>query len=83
MRVRVTFYGRLREVAGGAEREVEVEGDAPTVADVVDRLRAEHPALDGHLDAAAYAVGDRLVDRGDALPDADAALDVLPPVSGG
>jgi len=82
MKVRVEFYGGLRQVAGASDREVRMEGDAPTVGDLADRLREELPGLDGHLEAAAFAVGDRLVERDRALAEDD-VVGVLPPVSGG
>lgn len=82
MKVRVEFYGRLREAAGVRDREVRVDGDAPTLDDLADRLREEHPALADHLEGAAFSVGDRLVDPGRSLEAGD-VVGVLPPVSGG
>lgn len=82
MRVRVEFYGRLREAAGVRDREVRVDGAAPTLADLADRLREEHPGLADHLEGAAFAVGERLVDRERALEAGD-VVGILPPVSGG
>lgn len=82
MEVEVTFYGRLRDVAGGASARVRVDGAEPTVQRVTDRLRSERPGLAEHLDSAAFAVGDRLVDPDRVLRDGE-QLDVLPPVSGG
>lgn len=82
MKVRVEFYGRLRETVGVPEREVRLDGASPTLGDLADRLRADHPELDDHLDAAAFAVGDRLVERDRALSEDD-VVGVLPPVSGG
>lgn len=82
MQVRVAFYGRLREVAGASESEVSVDAASPTVADLAECLREEHPQLAEHLDAAAFAVGDRLVDATRPL-EADEEVGVLPPVSGG
>lgn len=82
MKVRVEFYGRLREAAGVREGEVRVEGDAPTVADLADRLREEHPGLADHLEGAAFSVGDRLAGPERSL-EAGQVVGVLPPVSGG
>jgi len=83
MKATVRLYGRLRDVAGVTECEVELDGGGRTVADLADRLRAEHPELADHLDSAAYAVDDRLVEPDQVLPDGDAEIGVLPPVSGG
>lgn len=80
--VRVAFYGRLSEVAGASEAEVEVDGASPTLADLAEALRHRHPDLDEHLDAAAYAVGDELVALDRPLR-AGEEVGVLPPVSGG
>lgn len=82
MKVRVAFYGRLSEVAGASETDVEVEGPSPTLGDLAERLRDRHPDLTDHLDAAAFAVGDELVDRDRPLRDGEEVA-VLPPVSGG
>lgn len=82
MKVRVEFYGRLREVAGVPGREVRLDGDQPTVGDLADRLREEAPSLADELEGVAFAVGDRLVDRDRALA-SDEVVGVLPPVSGG
>ena len=82
MKIRVEFYGRLREAAGVRDREVRVEAASPTLADLADRLREEHPGLADHLEGAAFSVGDRLVERGRPLEAGD-VVGVLPPVSGG
>jgi molybdopterin converting factor small subunit len=82
MKVRVAFYGRLSEVAGASEADVEVDGPAPTLADLADRLRDRHPDLAEHLDAAAFAVGDELAEPDRPLRDGE-EVGVLPPVSGG
>lgn len=82
MKVRVTFFGRLREVVGDRATEVRVDGGPPSVAEVAARLREQRPELADHLDAAAFAVDDRLVDADRTLRSGE-ELDVLPPVSGG
>lgn len=82
MKVTVEFYGRLREAAGVPDREVRVDAVSPTLADLADRLREEHPELADHLDGAAFAVGERLVDEDRSL-EADDVVGILPPVSGG
>lgn len=82
MKVRVAFYGRLSEVAGASEAEVELDGPAPTLEDLAARLRDRHPDLVEHLDAAAFAVGDELAGRDRVLREGE-EVGVLPPVSGG
>lgn len=81
MRVRVRLYGRLKESAGSPARVVELDGDAPTVGDLLARLR-EEVDLGGELDSLALTVGDEVVDAGRPLRDGD-EVGLLPPVSGG
>lgn len=82
MKVKVEFYGRLRDAAGVPERDVRMNGASPTLRDLADRLREDHPDLADDLDTAAFAVGDQLADL-DRVLDGDEAVGVLPPVSGG
>ena len=80
--MKVLFYGRLAEAIG---TELEV-GASPgsSVAEVRDRLAADHPEIDGVLRSkrALSFVGDRLVRDDYRLSPGD-TLEFLPPVSGG
>ena len=80
--MKVLFYGRLAEAIGP---ELEV-GASPgsSVADVRDRLAADHPNVEQILRSkrALSFVGDRLV-RDDYRLAANDTLEFLPPVSGG
>lgn len=80
--VRVRFYGRLKERAETPVRTVELDGDAPTVGDLMARLRAGDAGLAADLEGVAVAVGDGLADAGRRLDDGD-EVGLLPPVSGG
>ena len=77
MHVRVRLFAALRELAGTAERALELP-DGARVGDVWARmpdLGAEPPGL-------LYAVNKEYVDAGRELADGD-ELAVIPPVSGG
>ena len=81
MRVRVLLFAGLRERAGEARFELEVEPD-PTLDDVRAALEARHPGLLASAKAAvavngAYVRGEELsIREGDEIA-------FLPPVSGG
>jgi molybdopterin synthase catalytic subunit len=77
MHVRVRLFAALRELAGTAERDLELP-DGARVGDVwarIPELGAEPPGL-------LYAVNKEYVDAGRELSDGD-ELAVIPPVSGG
>jgi molybdopterin converting factor small subunit len=80
--MKILFYGRLAE-AIGAELEVGA-AIGSTVAEVREKLAAEHPDAAGVLrnKRALSFVGDRLVRDDYRLASRD-RLEFLPPVSGG
>ncbi len=78
----VEFYGVLQQLAGTRTLQIEVHDDAPTVEQVLERLRGDVPALSDHLPRVACAQGEHLVRRGDRV-DPARPLVLLPPVSGG
>jgi molybdopterin synthase sulfur carrier subunit len=80
--VKVLFYGRLAEAIGP---ELELESPSGcSVAEMRDRLVAEHPHVEGALRSkrALTCVGDMLVHDDYRLHAGD-TLEFLPPVSGG
>ena len=79
MRVRVLFFGVLREAMGVAEQGLEVEAGA-TAGDVVERRRAG--AEGGVWGSLAVAVNQEYAGRDRVLADGDEVA-LLPPVSGG
>ncbi len=79
MRVRVLFFGVLREVMGVAEREMEVAAGA-TVGDMVEVCRAG--AEGGIWGSIAVAVNQEYVGQERLLAEGDEVA-LLPPVSGG
>jgi molybdopterin synthase catalytic subunit len=77
MRVRVMLFAALRELAGGAELELELEQGA-RVGDVWGRM----PELGVEPEGLLYALNKEYVDPDRELADGD-ELAVIPPVSGG
>ncbi|MEO5813199.1 MAG: MoaD/ThiS family protein [Rhodanobacter sp.] len=83
LKVKVEYYGILREVCGRHAEEVELgeRGDV-TVAQVVSHLVAQHPGLAAHRRYMACALDAELGTDDTVLHDG-ATLALLPPVSGG
>lgn len=82
MDVEICFYGNLVGIAGGRNRTVRVDGDAPKVSDLRAAIRREIPAVAPHLEHTAVGMGTELL--GDDAPlVAGAEISLLPPVSGG
>ena len=79
MRVRVLFFGVLRDGMGVAERELEVV-DESTAGDVVEICRAG--AQGGVWGSLAVAVNQEYAGRERVLAEGDEVA-LLPPVSGG
>lgn len=78
MSVTVRLYAGVKEAAGAAAFEV----DGATVAQVRDALAAACPAIADRLSFCRFALDDEFVGDDAAVP-AGAAIDVIPPVSGG
>jgi len=77
----VRLHAGLKERAGRASFAVEA-GDAPVVAAVRDALARACPVLAPSLPACRWAVHDAFVAADAPVPEG-AALDCVPPVSGG
>lgn len=82
MRVRVVFYGVLKEDVGTSQAEIDLDAEQPTIDDLIAQLAEAYPALGSRLASTAFAVENRVVDRAFELDD-DVEVDLLPPVSGG
>ncbi|HUB34495.1 MAG TPA: molybdenum cofactor biosynthesis protein MoaE [Bryobacteraceae bacterium] len=81
MRVRVLFFGILRDLTGHASEEAEFEGGA-TVGAVFDRYAQRFPRLGSLGPSVVAARNHEFADRGMALAEGD-EIAFLPPVSGG
>ena len=81
LRVRVIFFGRIRELVGRSE-ELEEVPEAATLADLFDRYAAKYPQLVGFRNSLVasrnqeFAAWETRVAAGDEIA-------FLPPVSGG
>jgi MoaE-MoaD fusion protein len=81
MRVRVLFFGVLKDVAGKPGESVGLR-DGATVSDLLNNLEARIPAIKRFLPSLAQAVNQEYAGTETQLrPDDEVAL--FPPVSGG
>ncbi len=78
MSVTVRLYAGVKEAAGVGELTV----DGETISEVSDAIAATCPAIADRLAYCRFALNDEFVDADAAVPDG-AAVDVIPPVSGG
>src|SRR5258708_5685949 len=81
MRVRVLFFGMLKDLMGRSEDEVSLPAGS-TVADVLARYEQAVPRLREYSRAIALSVNQQYASRTAALSDND-EVGMLPPVSGG
>ncbi len=81
MRVRVLFFGVLKEIAGKSTEDVELR-DGSSVRDVLERYEAQIPQLKALLSSVACAVNQQYSGPETKLS-ANDELALLPPVSGG
>jgi molybdopterin converting factor subunit 1 len=81
MRVKVLFFGRVRELAGMAEEALEIPAGA-TLADVFERYAARFPQLSGFR-ASLVASRNQEFASWDTRLSAEDDIAFLPPVSGG
>lgn len=81
MKIALQFFSRLRDVAGGAPREIDLPAGS-TVADLLARLYAEHPKMQGWDKTLLVAVGLEFAERTQELHEGD-EVSVMPPVQGG
>jgi len=81
MRVRVLFFGVLKELAGKSADEIDVR-DGSSVRDVIQHYESRIPQLKASLPSLAVAVNQHYASPDTALQ-ADDEIALLPPVSGG
>jgi len=81
VRVKVLFFGMLKDIVGRSEDQIEVqEGDR--LGSVFDRYAREFPRLKGFETSIVLASNHQFCDRSAALREGD-EIAFLPPVSGG
>lgn len=81
MIVHVRMFARARDLAGADTLRIELP-EGTTVADLRSALSISYPALAGLLERSAIAVEGEFAEDSRMLS-ADAAIALLPPVSGG
>ena len=81
MTVKVLFFASCREIVGAREREVELRHGA-TVADLVAKIRAQHPLFGEMAESVMVSVNQDYVDTEQLLLEGD-EIAFIPPVSGG
>ena len=81
MNVVVQFYAQLREIAGRSETTVQLP-DGSTVAQLLDEIYHQIPALRAHDRTILVGAGVEFVDRSHVIHPGD-TISVMPPVQGG
>ena len=81
MRVRILFFGQLKEVAG-RERDTLELPEGARVADLLRRYAEVKPGLEPYYEAMAVALNQEYSEAGAALHEGDEVA-LIPPVSGG
>lgn len=81
MKVRVHFYAQLRDLAGTAEREVEL-GEGARISDLLELLYEHQAVLRQQDRTILVGAGLEFVDRDYALREGE-EIAIMPPVQGG
>jgi MoaE-MoaD fusion protein len=81
VRVRVLFFGMLRDIVGRKEEQIEIDDGAP-LQSVFERYASEFPRLKELASSTVLACNQRFCDRSETIQDGD-EIAFLPPVSGG
>lgn len=81
MRVRVLFFGQLKEIVGSPQEEAELS-DGARVEDLFERYGRRFPKLDAFRESIAPSLNQEYTDWRAPLASGDEVA-FLPPVSGG
>ncbi len=81
MRVRVLFFGMLKDLTGRSEDSLELP-DSSTLADLLGHYQRSFPRIEAYLPAIALSLNQEYASPAAALHDCD-EVGLLPPVSGG
>ncbi len=81
MRLRVLFFGQLKDIAGQAEEELQVR-EGTTAGELFERLATRHAGLAALRASLVFARNREFVRANQPLADGDEVA-FLPPVSGG
>jgi molybdopterin synthase sulfur carrier subunit len=82
VKVSVLFFAVTRDLAGAPEATLDLSGEAPTVADLVDVLERTYAELRGRMAAVRIAKNERFARLDERLHEGD-VIALVPPVSGG
>jgi molybdopterin converting factor subunit 1 len=80
--VKVLAFAGARDVIGASEVAIDVPGDDPTTADVLDALCRRYPRLDGFRSVLRIAVNGSYADSEQHVRPGDEVA-LIPPVAGG
>jgi molybdopterin converting factor small subunit len=81
MNVRVHFYAQLRDLAGAAEKDVDL-AEGSTVRDLLETIYAQTPSLRAYDKSILVGAGVEFVDRDHKLMPGE-EIAIMPPVQGG
>ena len=81
MKIRVQFYGQLRDLIGTGVLEVDIS-DGASVRELLDQIYAKQPALRSHDKSILIGAGLEFVDRNHKLQPGE-EIAIMPPVQGG
>src|SRR5579863_1741864 len=81
VRVKVLFFGMLKDIVGRAEEQIDLE-DGARLDSVFERYAREFPRLNGLASSIVLACNHQFCDRSQTVRDGD-EIAFLPPVSGG
>ena len=79
--MKVVFFSQLRDLAGAAELDVDL-ADGATVAQLLEELYRNFPALRAHDKTILVGAGVEFVDRNYVVKPSD-EIAIMPPVQGG
>ncbi len=82
MHIHILFFATLKDLAGGSRAQLELNGDAATVAEVRRALAERYPQMQPNLETAIAAVNEEYAFAEDPVKDGD-QIAFFPPVSGG
>jgi molybdopterin converting factor subunit 1 len=81
VKVRARFFAQLRDLAGVPQLDVDL-AERSTIADLLEKIYAQNPALRAHDKSMLFGVGVEFVKRDHSLKDGDEVA-IMPPVQGG
>ncbi|OFV98223.1 MAG: hypothetical protein A3F68_10010 [Acidobacteria bacterium RIFCSPLOWO2_12_FULL_54_10] len=81
MRVKVLFFGQLKEIIGKTGEDVNLQ-DGISIGGLFDRYASQYPRLMEHSSSLLFSKNREFASRNDALHEGD-EIAFLPPVSGG